>query len=85
MPRPVFGAADWWTFVELGNTKRFDVDRNRDGFPTVQQRDADGLAAVAFPEREDQFTEEPWPDLEFCVSRRSKRVLMVRQREGGGA
>lgn len=92
MPRPVFGAVDWWTFEELEDAQRFPTtfeQRKRchdAGFETAVQWAADELARAGFGDDADGTdpVEGPfyatWPDLEFCVSRGTKTLLMVRRR-----
>lgn len=81
MPRPVFGAVDWWTFAELRDIERFTAKRaGDDGFETTQADAADDLAERNGFACFAGDPEEAWADLEFCVSRGTKTVLMVRRR-----
>ena len=86
MPRPVFGAADWWTFEELQDDMKFHrAPKRYEEWSTIQECDADSLARVALGDDADGTGPNgpfhpTWPDLEFCVSRGTKTVLMVRRR-----
>lgn len=93
MPRPIFGQADWWTFEGLDDVAKFErfPEGRWEGFATKQANAADELARSMF-EFDDVDTEidadgsrdsgyPTWPGLEFCVSRGTRTVLMVRRRE----
>lgn len=93
MPRPVFGEADWWTFLDLDDEVKFQRRPGDayEGFATVQAEAADVLARKMFI-HDDVDTEidadgsrdtgyPSWPGLEFCVSRGTKTVLMCRRRD----
>lgn len=91
MPRPIFGQADWWTFEELDDVARFvAANPHEDGGDTFQTKaaiDADRLAEEAFgadmSDGAREYGVPTWPGLEFCVSRGTRTVLMVRRRETG--
>ena len=92
MPRPIFGAADWWTFEELDDPKRFPpIGRHADDsdtFETITAKAADDLAQELVGDDKDISALDgseglgapTWPGFEFCVSRGTKTVLMVRRR-----